>query len=101
MGACGQQTAPRSLSKAASVSGKCHSPAWFLAGRSVSPPRLPSPPSPHCPQPTAGWGMVGRGAVGHTHERVAMGLGGKARTPVGHVPWCSPHSAHQPHRQLC
>lgn len=80
VGACGQQTAPHSLSKAASVSGKCHSPACFPAGRSVFSRRLPSPPSPSLPpSPDAGRGTAGWGMVGRAGRRVAMGLGGGAR----------------------
>lgn len=99
VGACGQQTAPHSLSKAASVSGKCHSPACFPAGRSVSSHPLPSPHSPRClPAPWrdgarqdgAWWDTLTSGWPG------AWGGVGKAGTSIGNTPWWGPHPAPPP-----
>lgn len=78
MGACGQQTAPCSLSKAASVSGKCHSPACFPAGRSISSSHRPLPLA--ASQPCGRMGPAGWGRAG---ERVAMGLRGEAGPSAG------------------
>lgn len=74
MAACGQQTAPCSLSKAASMSGKCHSPVCFPAGRSITSSHRPLPLTAF--QPCSRMGPAGWGCAG---EWVAMRLEGQGR----------------------
>lgn len=102
VGACGQQTAPHSLSKAASVSGKCLRHASRLGGpfspaashRPLPLRCLPALPQDGARRDGAWWDALAGGWP--------WGWGGaKAGMSVGDAPWWGPHPAHCPLGHLC